>query len=88
VAGLLACSLLKYLPITNIARQWFEESAEVKMKKSSFSFTLKAYSYGDSAGITPDFPFNPAVAGTKYTANVTGRRIKQNLIRLKFCTVG
>jgi hypothetical protein len=23
-----------------------------------------AYSYGDSAGFTPDFPFNPAIAGT------------------------
>jgi hypothetical protein len=23
-----------------------------------------AYSYGDSAGFAPDFPFNPALAGT------------------------
>ena len=28
------------------------------------------YSYGDSAGLTPDFPFNPAHAGTKSVANV------------------
>ncbi len=28
------------------------------------------YSYGDSAGFTPDFPFNPECSGTKFAANV------------------
>jgi hypothetical protein len=26
---------------------------------------IETHSYGDSAGITPDFPFNPAEAGTR-----------------------
>jgi len=36
------------------------------------------YSYGDSAGITPDFPFNPVMAGTNYAANVMAGGIVQN----------
>lgn len=28
------------------------------------------YSYGDSAGFAPDFPFNDAVASTKYAAKM------------------
>lgn len=34
------------------------------------TFHEKAYSYGDSAGITPDFPFNGAHAPTNHDANV------------------
>ena len=32
-----------------------------------------AYSYGDSAGITPDFPFNPPPGGTKTGTNLQAR---------------
>jgi|GEM_PF-3659097 len=49
---------------------------------------LKAYSYGDSAGFTPDFPFNPEPSGTKYAANVKGALIPQNFILVKFFTAG
>jgi hypothetical protein len=33
-------------------------------------FGVFVYSYGDSAGFSPDFPFNPTNAGTKFAANV------------------
>jgi hypothetical protein len=33
-------------------------------------FVRRAYSYGDSAGFTPDFPFKDAIASTKIAANL------------------
>ena len=67
VAGLLACYLLLNLPIPPMAKQWLVDTTVVIdwSKKAYFTshfspFTSKAYSYGDSAGFTPDFPFNPA----------------------------
>jgi hypothetical protein len=41
----------------------------------------KPYSYGDSAGFTPDFPFNGALAPTKYSAKMimeNGNTKKEN----------
>jgi hypothetical protein len=32
--------------------------------------TCRTHSYGDSAGFTPDFPFNPDFAGTRSAAKV------------------
>jgi hypothetical protein len=41
--------------------------------------TLKAYSYGDSAGFTPDFPFNGAGRQPITCANVGNKNICQTL---------
>ena len=53
------------LPIPPQAGQWLQ----CKQFDSVFGGTDEIHSYGDSAGITPDFPFNPAEAGTD-AANV------------------
>jgi hypothetical protein len=37
----------------------------------------RAYSYGDSAGFTPDFPFNPEHSGTNYGAKVINQLPKK-----------
>jgi hypothetical protein len=42
--------------------------------------TLKAYSYGDSAGFTPDFPFNGATRQPITWANVGNKNICQMLL--------
>jgi len=49
------------LPIPPQAGQWLQ----CKQFDSVFGGTDEIHSYGDSAGITPDFPFNPAEAGTR-----------------------
>ena len=49
------------------------------------SLSKKAYSYGDSAGFTPDFPFNPAIAGTNYVANVTDGKMNYKIILCTRC---
>jgi hypothetical protein len=43
------------------------------------------YSYGDSAGFSPDFPFNPAGAGTKSATNVMREMFSQEIV---FSSVG
>src|ERR1700676_5576013 len=55
LAGLLACFLFTAFP----SRLRRDSGRSVN---SSF-FSEETYSYGDSAGITPDFPFNPALRG-------------------------
>jgi hypothetical protein len=49
LAGLLACALPVYLPIRN----W---RTVVEVVPAIY---YGIYSYGDSAGLSPDFPFNP-----------------------------
>jgi hypothetical protein len=59
LAGLLACFLFTAFP-SRLSR---DSGCSVNF------FPLKrneTHSYGDSAGITPDFPFNPAMAGTRF----------------------
>lgn len=63
-AGLLARSRLITFPFAP-GEQW-----SLNQQRKTQAVLRKAYSYGDSAGLTPDFPFNPAPAGTKYAANV------------------
>ncbi len=46
------------LPILRFAGQW-PQCKQFRFKR------IETHSYGDSAGITPDFPFNPALAGTR-----------------------
>jgi hypothetical protein len=59
LAGLLACSAVQYLPIAY--GQWREDWTVL---------VNRAYSYGDSAGFAPDFPFKDAIASTKIAANL------------------
>jgi len=60
LAGLLAYSLLVAFP--SLLKQWLEEQT-----------VDRVYSYGDSAGFQPDFPFNPDLtSGTKSVAKVQG----------------
>ena len=48
----------------------------------------QAYSYGDSAGITPDFPFNPILLGTNYATNVAvGKMNYKNKLLTEACTM-
>jgi hypothetical protein len=53
--------LSDYLPIVD--GQWYADRTVVVLHE-------RTYSYGDSAGFSPDFPFNGAVAPTKIWANL------------------
>ena len=61
--------------------QWHGESGDLYLPLGAG----EPYSYGDSAGLAPDFPFNsaPAAAGAKtnYAANVRGKSIPAGYIR-------
>lgn len=56
---------VNHLPIPVKPEQWFEDLtgmwANTAVENIVFTYHVKAYSYGDSAGITPDFPFNPVI---------------------------
>jgi hypothetical protein len=64
---------------------------EIKWKPPHISLTIHhPYSYGDSAGITPDFPFNPDKSGTKSRQmygkkNLTPKEFSTNLHRPLSC---
>jgi len=68
LAGLLARSPLNTFPLMKytLFQQWYEDSTVVNRQPSVASFltiivsrlTHRTYSYGDSAGLSPDFPFN------------------------------
>jgi hypothetical protein len=60
LAGLLAWLATDNLPIPK--EQWYEASADQKANVAGGrDFAYLPYSYGDSAGFTPDFPFNPHI---------------------------
>lgn len=67
-AGLLAW-LLAGLPF-RVGEKWLEDAAECRYLPRDFLH--QPYSYGDSAGLTPDFPFNSGhlMPETKIGANV------------------
>jgi hypothetical protein len=56
LAGLLACFLFTAFPSRPEAAQW----RSVNHFRTALGGTDETHSYGDSAGITPDFPFNPS----------------------------
>lgn len=56
--------LLLYLP-ASLGLQWFEVGANGMLFP-------KPYSYGDSAGFTPDFPFNGAKGANRYGCKSRG----------------
>jgi hypothetical protein len=45
---------------------WIEQPGDHVRTKVNLHFSIKVYSYGDSTGITPDFPFNQT---NKYVLN-------------------
>lgn len=49
---------------------------------SPFSFP---YSYGDSTGLTPDFPFHPGNTGNQTVANVTCAQIQSGRVINRLC---
>lgn len=51
LAGLLARIFFEHLPA-----EWFQQWLSLMVHSK---INAPAYSYGDSAGLTPDFPFNP-----------------------------
>jgi len=59
-SGLLSA---EHLPVPRHSGLYFQQ-------RGSYYCALKAYSYGDSAGFAPDFPFNGAEAPTNNGANV------------------
>ena len=56
LAGLLACFLFTAFP----SRHWRNSGCSVNISRLRRDET---HSYGDSAGISPDFPFNPSRLG-------------------------
>ena len=57
LAGLLACDRSQILPIPPAGGQWcFSRTLPWSAFLADWDIT---YSYGDSAGLTPDFPFHP-----------------------------
>jgi O-methyltransferase len=64
LAGLLAYSVSDTFP--SLIGQWYADRTDVNDRK----IHERVYSYGDSAGFTPDFPFNPPPGGTKITTKV------------------
>jgi hypothetical protein len=64
LAGLLACLVSDTFP--SLIGQWYVDRTVANL----FDFHERAYSYGDSAGIKPDFPFNPPPGGTKIPTKV------------------
>ena len=65
--------LLNTFPSLIMIRQWYVDCAELMSETNQHS---RAYSYGDSAGFTPDFPFNPERSGTIYSAKVADGVLK------------
>ena len=63
LAGLLAFPASEHPSRLYASRQWF-------IWFKSWPFGIGIYSYGDSAGFTPDFPFNPDGSGTCSGAKV------------------
>jgi hypothetical protein len=44
-----------------------------------------AYSYGDSAGFAPDFPFNPAGREPLSAANVGKDKVRERIFFIRLC---
>jgi len=57
MAGLLAYSLLNTFPLMQLRTNINSGLPSAAVNNSVESFTQRAYSYGDSAGLAPDFPF-------------------------------
>ena len=84
LAGLLACFLFTAFPSCHLA--------DSGLSINSFCFPhaagqIETYSYGDSAGITPDFPFNPAMREPDAANVMECLKRKKNLFFNRFIIV-
>jgi hypothetical protein len=68
-AGLLACTRPVYLPIRKNADSGMRSYRSCPGNASGDA-PGGTYSYGDSAGLTPDFPFNDEKTSTKFGAKI------------------
>jgi len=72
LAGLLARAARHTFPSWQRPEQWSEV----------LRVGVGTHSYGDSAGFTPDFPFNPPLAEPKSAQIYRARRIAPTIISL------
>jgi hypothetical protein len=77
---------VEHLPITFYCNSGLKIQQTCIDKRS----TRRAYSYGDSAGFTPDFPFNPPPEAEEPNTQQMYRQDKHaaKFIHIKFFTTG